>query len=196
MSSVVNIKEKRTGSVISTALSMSTSPLFFQTFSIMSIVMRTASSQTSLLLGYTSFRVSQALSRFITNGPNGTSEKAGFAIFRCFFHSSPSVVTIFRPKRLIALYCSVGFGQRTLHEVISWKIRLSGARIFHKVRRFFLAFATSASAIQNMRRARGHRDTWRRRGEDLKTIVMWLGQWRLDIRGRWYLTYISWNLDE
>ena len=42
----------RTGSVMFTAFSMTTTPLFSQTLSIMSMVIRTASSHTSLLFGY------------------------------------------------------------------------------------------------------------------------------------------------
>ena len=50
---------------------------------------------------------------------NRTSEKAGFASFLCFFHSSPSDTTMFRPKKAKEPYISMGLGKRALDEVIS-----------------------------------------------------------------------------
>ena len=127
---------------MSTALSMKFLSSFFHTLSIISIVIRTASSQTSLLFGY-HWCVRVMRNKEIDGISEGTSEKAGFAIFRCFFHSSPGVVlcqklngehsiltlpsvaTIFLPNCNTKPYCSMGFTHLALYDVISCTIRFS-----------------------------------------------------------------------
>ena len=53
-----------------------------------------------------------------------TSENAGAAIFRTFFHSSPSEATMFDPKTVNTSYRNTGFGNFAREFVTSYEAGL------------------------------------------------------------------------
>ena len=86
------------------------------------------SSQTSLMFFYSTSTACQCIARQHIERKEGglldaarvrTSEKAGAAIFRWRFHSSPSVTRMFVPNVASRRYDDVGFGKRARAPTIS-----------------------------------------------------------------------------